>query len=198
MNNGFSKELYMDNMELHNHFVEYSKSYNIAKKVFNGGANIEAMKKKTCIKLLLGRYGVMDSSISKMRAMDSAAILDNGTPDYIDNHEKNITFVKKGVVDQKKTMPTKRNTKFEAEQMIEQPTISKEEIDSMNFGNYNEIIPPINNKEDNLKQFEQSGDAPSDKQQFIIDNNNLNPTGQPVSKKEASSLIGDYFDSKCK
>lgn len=94
--NGFEKYFYMTKEEVENHGKKYSKSY--ASKSGRWQLDFDAMAKKTVLKLLLSRYGIMSVDMQKAVEFDQSAVkgtlsdLDSATPDYVDNDVENATY----------------------------------------------------------------------------------------------------------
>ncbi len=101
--NGFNKTLYMTVEELEAHAEKYSQSYsydlNRGKKSSVWSSNFDAMAKKTVLKLLLNKFGIISidqQSLDLVKALqaDQAVITDEGLR-YIDNErgeEKIVPF----------------------------------------------------------------------------------------------------------
>lgn len=94
MKNGFNKTLYMTREEMEAHATKYSQSYAYDKskgyKSSTWSTLFDEMAKKTVLKLLIGKYGIMSidiegSNLASAIAADGAAIGKNGELDYIDN-----------------------------------------------------------------------------------------------------------------
>lgn len=86
---GFKKYLYMSNEEIEKHLKEYSQSYNAYLRNPSNKGNIfssskDKMFQKTTLKLLLTRYGILDSNLREATQYDSA-VIENEKPLYIDN-----------------------------------------------------------------------------------------------------------------
>ena len=86
--NGFSKTLYMTKAEIEDHAQKYSKSYaydlRSGKKNSVWTTNFDAMAKKTVLKLLLVRWGVMSIEMQQVIAADQS-VVDKNSFTYIDN-----------------------------------------------------------------------------------------------------------------
>ncbi len=81
--NGFEKALYMTNKQVETHGKKYSQTY---KKGFGLWAtDFDAMAKKTVLKLLLNRYGVLSVEMQKSVQADQAIIRKNEEYEYPDN-----------------------------------------------------------------------------------------------------------------
>lgn len=92
--NGFTKTLYMSMDELREHAKKYSQSYaydvkyNRATSVWS--TNFDAMAKKTVLKQLLSKYGIMNvdansTDMARALAADQSVIRSDGTYHYVDN-----------------------------------------------------------------------------------------------------------------
>lgn len=99
--NGFNKSLYMTKEEVDIHAQTYSQSYiydlRSGRKSSVWSTNFDAMAKKTVLKLLLSRFGVMSidqksADLAKALQADQAVVTENGLR-YVDNEpdgEENI------------------------------------------------------------------------------------------------------------
>jgi recombination protein RecT len=83
---GYSKALYMTNDELYNHAKKYSKSYQ--KGYGKWVDDFDAMAKKTVIKLLISRDGLITSRLSRALEVDQSSMGDDDTYKYVDNEKK--------------------------------------------------------------------------------------------------------------
>ena len=80
--NGFRKTLYMTVEEVTKHAEQYSKSYGNKNSVW--ATDFDAMALKTCLRLLLSKYGVMSVEMQRAYIEDSAdtvALADEGIAD---------------------------------------------------------------------------------------------------------------------
>lgn len=86
--NGFDKTLYMTVEEMQEHAKKYSKSYNYdlknGKKTSVWSTNFDAMAKKTVLKLLLSKWGVMSIEMQTVIQADQS-VVDKTTFTYVDN-----------------------------------------------------------------------------------------------------------------
>lgn len=86
---GYSKSLYMTVDELKKHAKRYSKSY--AKGFGNWVDDFDGMARKTVIKLLLSRHGLISGKSSKLAKAieaDQSAFNNDDTYNYIDNEKE--------------------------------------------------------------------------------------------------------------
>jgi len=84
---GARKTLYWPVSKLRNHGQKYSKTY-------TGGLwkyNFDDMAKKTMLKQLIGKWGIMSTELEMASKYDQAVVKNNGTPDYVDNPQQQIT-----------------------------------------------------------------------------------------------------------
>lgn len=82
--NGFQQSLYMTIQEVQQHAKTFSKSFNSATSIWK--KDFDAMAKKTVLKLLLNRYGVL--SVDMQRAIEKDQADTDGQ--YIDNPQSRI------------------------------------------------------------------------------------------------------------
>lgn len=86
LKNGFSKMLYMTKEELKNHGLKYSQNF----KKNNTGLwkdDFDGMSLKTVLKLLLSKFGVLDTDLAKALESDQA-VMDDGSLGYPDNEKE--------------------------------------------------------------------------------------------------------------
>lgn len=97
--NGFKQGLYMTVGEVRNHALTYSASYKSdIKKGWNNSkwsTDFDAMAKKTVIKLLLSKWGVLSIDMQKAIELDQQVFTRDGNGEYQDNPD----HVDKEVVD---------------------------------------------------------------------------------------------------
>lgn len=87
LTNGFEKSLYMTVQEVETHAKRYSQMYKKGFGVWKD--DFDSMAKKTVLKLLLSKYGILSIEMQKAVTFDQATI-ENEQPRYIDN-EKQLT-----------------------------------------------------------------------------------------------------------
>lgn len=102
LTSGFKKELYMTKPEVEAHAMKYSKSYQYDKKKGQSksrwSVDFDAMGKKTVLKSLLSKFGILSIEMQKAVEFDQANIrgdINNPQPAYNDNPD----FVDKEVKD---------------------------------------------------------------------------------------------------
>ena len=89
--NGFEKYLYMTLKDLEAHGQKYSKSYNSKDKYtkeYNGiwRTNFDAMAKKTVLKQLISKFGIMSVEMQDAVVKDQQVIDKEGNGEYVDNN----------------------------------------------------------------------------------------------------------------
>lgn len=101
LQNGFEKELYMTADEMEKHAATYSKSYQSDKsKGYSSSkwtTDFNAMGKKTVLKLLLSKYGILSIQMQKAQQFDQAILrgdINDPQPEFTDNPDfKDTTIV---------------------------------------------------------------------------------------------------------
>lgn len=87
--NGFVKELYMTYEDMFAYAKQYSKAYrsDIQKHTSYSfwTTKFEDMAKKTMLRQLLGKWGLLTPELEKAYACDMAVIDEDGNPQYVDN-----------------------------------------------------------------------------------------------------------------
>ena len=86
---GFTKELYMSKNEVLNHAKKYSQSYrndlNYNNQNSNWSTNFDAMAKKTVIKLLLSKWGILSIEMQRAITDDQKTFDEDGNEEFGDN-----------------------------------------------------------------------------------------------------------------
>ena len=89
---GFTSELYMSKAEIENHARKYSKAYQYdiqqRKKSSKWSTDFDAMAKKTVIKLLLSRWGILSIDMQKAITDDQKVFDEAGSESYGDTEKK--------------------------------------------------------------------------------------------------------------
>jgi len=89
MVNGFIKEMYMSHEDMLEYAKKYSKAYrnDINKHTAYSfwTTKFEDMAKKTMLRQLLGKYGLLTVELERAYVSDMAVIEEDGTPNYVDN-----------------------------------------------------------------------------------------------------------------
>ncbi len=85
LNSGFRKHILMTKKQVENHAKKYSQAFN-SNRDSQWKSNFDAMGKKTVIKLLLSRFGILSVEMQKAIVSDQAAIDEKGEIiDHVDN-----------------------------------------------------------------------------------------------------------------
>lgn len=83
MINGFKKGIYWSKDQVESHAKKYSATY---RKGFGlWSTDFDAMAKKTMLRQLISKWGIMSVDMERAYVGDQAVIREDGTPDYIDN-----------------------------------------------------------------------------------------------------------------
>ena len=86
---GFKKEMFAPVEKIQAHAKQYSKSYrydlNNGKKSSVWSTNFDAMARKTMIRMLLSKWGIMSVEMQQAYISDMGVIDDDGTVRYVDN-----------------------------------------------------------------------------------------------------------------
>ncbi len=89
LRSGFTKELYMSKDDIDNHARRYSSSYrydvNSGKQSSRWSTDFDVMAKKTVIKLLLSKWGILSVEMQKAIQDDQKTFDDRGIESYEDN-----------------------------------------------------------------------------------------------------------------
>ena len=104
--NGFKKSLYMSKDEMLDHADTYSSAFNKKsyadliegkipeRELYKYSSfwykNFDEMAKKTMLRQLISKWGIMSTEMQKAFEADMAELDDNGKPTYIDNQEDKI------------------------------------------------------------------------------------------------------------
>ena len=88
---GFKKQMFAPIEKIQAHAKQYSKSYrydlNNGKKSSVWSTNFDAMAKKTMIRMLLSKWGIMSVEMQQAYINDMGVIDDDGTVRYVDNQQ---------------------------------------------------------------------------------------------------------------
>lgn len=83
MLNGFKKGIYWSKEQLDAHAKKYSATYRKGFGLWT--TDFDSMAKKTLLRQLISKWGIMSVDMEKAYVGDQAVIREDGTPDYIDN-----------------------------------------------------------------------------------------------------------------
>ena len=100
---GFRKCIYWSKAKMEAHAMQYSQGYRADKQKGTEytfwSKSFDEMAKKTLIRQLISKYGVMSIDMQQAFESDMAYIKDDGSKEYLDNENEEITFE---IVDQPK------------------------------------------------------------------------------------------------
>lgn len=85
MVNGFRKGIYWTKEQVDAHAKKYSASYRNGWNSSLWKSDFNAMAKKTMLRQLISKWGIMSVDMERAYEGDQAVIREDGTPDYIDN-----------------------------------------------------------------------------------------------------------------
>lgn len=85
LTNGFKKEIYWDKDRMEAHAKKFSVSYRKGWSSSLWKSDFDDMAKKTIIRQLISKWGIMSVDLEKAYAGDMAVLDENGNPDYVDN-----------------------------------------------------------------------------------------------------------------
>lgn len=92
--NGFQKQLFFSVERMKEYAKSYSDSYRYdlrtGKKSSPWSNNFDEMAKKTMIRQLIGKWGIMSIEMQKAYTQDMSVIDDDGNPQYVDNQSSFI------------------------------------------------------------------------------------------------------------
>lgn len=83
MINGFKKGIYWSKEQIDKHAKKYSATYRKGYGLWS--TDFDAMAKKTMLRQLISKWGIMSVEMERAYVGDQAVIREDGTPDYIDN-----------------------------------------------------------------------------------------------------------------
>lgn len=87
--NGFEKFLYMSKTELEAHGKKYSQTYKRGSGLW--ATDFDSMAKKTCLKQLLSKYGILSIEMQRAQTFDQAVVKNDLIEDNVD--EADIEYV---------------------------------------------------------------------------------------------------------
>ncbi len=117
LKSGFVKELYMSKAEITEHAKKYSSAYrkDLYEKTRTSqwSINFDTMAKKTVLKLLLSRWGVLSVNMQRAIEADQKTFDANGNGSYGDNQPDNFTLENEVTEPQFNQIPYKETLKSE-------------------------------------------------------------------------------------
>ena len=119
LKSGFVKELYMSKAEITEHAKKYSSAYRKdlyeKTKTSQWSINFDTMAKKTVLKLLLSRWGVLSVNMQRAIEADQKTFDANGNGSYGDNQPDNFNLENEVTEPQFNQTPYKETLKSETE-----------------------------------------------------------------------------------
>lgn len=95
LNNGFKKVLYWSKEKMDQHAIKYSTAYSTdlkyGKKDSFWSKNFDEQAKKTMLRQIISKYGIISTEIKEAIRVDSALIKDDGNIEYVDNLTNDIS-----------------------------------------------------------------------------------------------------------
>ena len=85
MINGFKKGIYWSKEQIDAHAKKYSAAYRNGWKGCLWKTDFDAMAKKTMLRQLISKWGIMTVAMERGYILDQAVVREDGSPDYIDN-----------------------------------------------------------------------------------------------------------------
>lgn len=111
LTSGFTKELFMSKKEVENHAKRYSQSYrydlNDNKQSSKWTTDFDAMAKKTVIKMMLSKWGILSVEMQKAIVDDQKDFDENGEGEYGDN-QPDVISAEDPFIGDKKAIEEKR------------------------------------------------------------------------------------------
>ncbi len=83
--NGFKKTIYWSKEKMEKHAITYSKGYQAKKGYTFWEKDFDSMAKKTLLRQLISKWGVMSIEFQDAYTKDMAVLHDDGSIDYVDN-----------------------------------------------------------------------------------------------------------------
>lgn len=86
--NGFRKAIYWSKKKMESHATKYSNGYKAKKGYTFWEKDFDSMAKKTMLRQLISKWGIMSIELQKAFDSDMAVIREDGSADYVDNQPK--------------------------------------------------------------------------------------------------------------
>ena len=90
--NGFRKSMYWSKKKMEQHALKYSKGYKAKSGYTFWEKDFDSMAKKTMIRQLISKYGIMSTELEKAYTNDMSLIKEDGSNEYIDNEDENVVI----------------------------------------------------------------------------------------------------------
>lgn len=93
LTNGFRKEMYWTKEQMEIHANKYSKGYQAKKGYTFWEKDFDAMAKKTMLRQIISKFGVMSIEMQTAYAADMSVVREDGSYDYVDNQPDDVVEV---------------------------------------------------------------------------------------------------------
>lgn len=90
--NGFKKTMYWSKEKMEAHALKYSMGYRAKKGYTFWEKDFDGMAYKTMLRQLISKWGIMSIEMQNAYEGDMAYIKDDGTKEYVDNREEEVSF----------------------------------------------------------------------------------------------------------
>ena len=97
--NGFKKTMYWSKEKMEAHALKYSMGYRAKKGYTFWEKDFDGMAYKTMLRQLISKWGIMSIEMQNAYEGDMAYIKDDGTKEYVDNKEEEVSFEDTTVVE---------------------------------------------------------------------------------------------------
>ena len=97
--NGFKKTMYWSKEKMEAHALKYSMGYRAKKGYTFWEKDFDGMAYKTMLRQLISKWGIMSIEMQNAYEGDMAYIKDDGTKEYVDNKEEEVSFEDMTVVE---------------------------------------------------------------------------------------------------
>lgn len=97
--NGFKKTMYWSREKMEAHALKYSMGYRAKKGYTFWEKDFDGMAYKTMLRQLISKWGIMSIEMQNAYEGDMAYIKDDGTKEYVDNKEEEVSFEDTTVVE---------------------------------------------------------------------------------------------------
>ena len=105
LNSGFEKTVYWSKTKVTNHAKKYSKSFGSSFSPWSDNEQFHAMAKKTVLKNMISKWGIMSIEMQTAQTVDQAVIREENEVDYVDNVID--------ITEKKENLKSKNNSKID-------------------------------------------------------------------------------------
>lgn len=146
--NGFRKEIYWTKEAMDAHAMRYSNGYRSDVKKGTQytfwSKDFDGMAKKTLLRQLISKWGIMSIEMERAYTSDMAVIRDDGSADYVDNQTDVVEEVKTSVKKSANSEDFIEAEVIEVEPVKEKPKAEKPKADKPT----EDVLPPFLQAED--------------------------------------------------